>query len=59
LNFLCSVQWLAKCICICIGRTSQRTAMPGTSQQVLLGTAMVPGFDVCRWDGSLGREVSE
>jgi hypothetical protein len=40
------------------GRASQGTAIPGSCQQSFLASAIVSGFGVCRWDGSLGGTVS-
>jgi hypothetical protein len=62
LGSLCSVWCLAACICICIG---QALAEPLRGQlyqapvsKHFLASAIVSGFGVCRWGGSLGGAIS-
>jgi hypothetical protein len=62
LRFLCSVQWLAANIFICI---VQSLAEPLRGQLYwspvsnhFMATVIVSGFVVCRWDCSLGGAVS-
>ena len=62
LGFLGSVQWLPVGICICFGQvlvepiTEQSYQAPVSKG--FLASPIVSGFDVCRWDGSLGGAVS-
>jgi hypothetical protein len=52
---LCSVQWLAKSICICLCQALTeplRTQAPDSKQ--FLASTIVPGFGVCIWNGSPG-----
>ena len=59
LGILCSVQWLAACICLC---TSQALAEPLRRQlyqaQHFLASTIVFGFGDCIWDGSPSGAVS-
>ena len=41
------------------GKTSQGTAIPGSSQQALIGISYSPQFGVYRWDGFPGGALSE
>ena len=56
------VQWLAVSICICTGQVlveplrEQPYQVPNS--KCFFASAIVSWFGVCRWDGSLGGEVS-
>jgi hypothetical protein len=62
LRFLCSVQWLAVSIHICIGQDLaellRRQLYQAPVSKHFLASAMVSGFGVCMWDGSPGGAVS-
>ena len=59
---LCSVQWLAVSIHICIGQDVEdplrRQLYQAPVSKHFLESAIVSGFGVCIWDGSPGRVVS-
>ena len=59
---LCSVQWLAVSIHICIGQDLEdplrRQLYQAPVSKHFLESAIVSGFGVCIWDGSPGRVVS-
>ena len=61
LGSLCSVQWLADSICICIGLYWQ--SLSGDScyhdpvRKHFLASTIVSGFGVCMWNGSPGEAV--
>jgi hypothetical protein len=57
-----SVQWLAVSICICLSHVLAEL-LRGQPYQApvykhILASAIVLGFDVCRWNGSLGEAVA-
>ena len=61
----CSVRWLAASIHICIGQALVEPLRRQLKKQYqvsvskhFLASAIVSGFGVCRWDGSLGGAVS-
>ena len=62
LGSLCSVLWMAASLRICIGQdiaeplSRQRYQAPVS--KYFLVYAIVSGFGVCKWDGSLGGAVS-
>jgi hypothetical protein len=53
------VQWLAVSICICTGQVLVELLRDQPYQapvsMCFLASAIVSGFGVCRWDGSLGE----
>ena len=62
LGSLCSVQWLAASIHICIGQVLaeplKRQLYQAPVSKYFLASAIVSGFGGCRWDGSLRGAVS-
>ena len=63
LGSLCSVQWLAVSLCICV---DQGLAEPLRKQlyqapvsKYFLASTILSGFGVCMWDGSTGGAVSD
>jgi hypothetical protein len=62
LGSLCSVQWLAASICICIGHALaehlRRQLYQASDSKHFLASAIVSGFGVCMWDRSRGEAVS-
>jgi hypothetical protein len=59
---LCSVQWLASSICLCICQALieplRRQLYQAPVSQYFLASTIVSGFGVCIWDGSPGGAVS-
>jgi hypothetical protein len=62
LGSLCSVQWMAARICICIGQDLaeplRRQMYQAPVSKHFLASAIVRGFGGCIWDESPGRAVS-
>ena len=59
---LCSVQWLAASICLCIcqalAEPLRRHLCQDPVSKHFVASAVVSGFDDCIWDGFPGRKVS-
>jgi hypothetical protein len=62
LGTLCSVQWLAEsihlCICQALIEPLRRQLYEAPVSKYLLASIIVSGFVDCIWDGSPGEEVS-
>ena len=62
LETLCSVQWLAVCIYLCIcqalAKPLRRQLYQAPVSKHLLASTIVSGFGDCIWDGSPGGAVS-
>ena len=62
LGALCSVQWLAVSILICIGQDLaeplRRQLFQAPVRKHFLAYTIVSGFGICMWDGSPGQAVS-
>jgi hypothetical protein len=60
LGSLCSAQWLAAriCLCICMAEPLSRQLHRAPVSMHFLASTIVSGFGDCIWDGSLGGTVS-